>query len=475
MLDVSRRSTFIASIAGSDMRVTDVGAGEAVLLGHSYLWDAEMWRPQIETLATRYRVIAPDLWGHGGSGPVPSGTTMRGLAEHHLALMDAMGIERFAVVGLSIGAMWGAELALVAPDRVTGVALVNGALTPEPEANRPRYDALLRAIEAAGCVPVPVADAIVPLFFSASLERRSPQLMADFGARLLRWDRDRLADSVTPLGRLIFGREDRLAAAGALKMPRLVISSGADRARSIAEGKEMAAAMNAPFLALPAAGHIASLEEPDPPVRAADAMAGRGAGAGSRIRQGLAVPRLIGRGGGDGASHHAVGMVPPSMTTSVPVMLAARSEARKAEVRDLLRRRRTADRDAAERIHDDPLAALDVGAGLARDALHEPDRPLGLDPPGSDAHDPHALGRDLLRQALAVGRQCGLCGGIRRRRLGQRQRALDRGDVDDDACPLRHHRREECAVEPHHRHQVEADLVAPGRIVQRRKSAGRRG
>jgi pimeloyl-ACP methyl ester carboxylesterase len=96
------------------------------------------------------------------------------------------------------------------------------------------------------------------------MEQRSPNLVAAFRARLLEWDRARLVDSVVPLGRLIFDRPDRLAAVGALRMPRLVIASGADRSRSIGEGKAMAAAMDAPFVALPSAGHIASLEEPDP-------------------------------------------------------------------------------------------------------------------------------------------------------------------------------------------------------------------
>ncbi|MCF3934120.1 alpha/beta hydrolase [Acuticoccus sp. M5D2P5] len=260
----SKRAKFTASIAGSHMHVREAGAGDAVLLGHSYLWDGEMWRPQMEMLAGRYRVIAPDLWGHGGSGPLPAGTTMRDLAEHHLLLMDQMKIRRFAVIGLSVGAMWAAELALMAPGRVTGVVLINSALTPEPEQTRARYDALLRAVEAAGCVTLPVAEAVAQLFFSPAQEERSPRLMADFGARLLGWDRERLADSIVPLGRLIFGREDRLAAVGALRMPRLVIASGEDRSRTIAEGKAMATAMDAEFVALPRAGHIASLEEPDP-------------------------------------------------------------------------------------------------------------------------------------------------------------------------------------------------------------------
>lgn len=264
MLGFHRRATFNATIAGSQMRVTDMGAGDTVLLGHSFLWDAQMWRPQIGSLAARYRIIAPDLWGHGGSGPLPPGTTMRDLAEHHLALMDRLGIKRFAVIGLSVGAMWAAELALMAPERVAGVALVNSALTPEPEATLARYTAMLATVEKAASVPDQIADAVVPLFFSPAQEQRAPHLLSDFRARLLGWNSDRLVDSVVPLGRMIFGRADRLAAVEALRMPRLVIASGADRSRSVLEGDAMAAAMDAPFIALPDAGHIAALEEPDP-------------------------------------------------------------------------------------------------------------------------------------------------------------------------------------------------------------------
>lgn len=264
MLNFLRRPTFTARIAGSEMHVTDVGTGDAVLLGHSFLWDAGMWRPQIETLSRHYRVIAPDLWGHGSSGSLPDGTTMRGLAGHHLELMDRLRIERFAVAGLSVGAMWGAELALMAPDRVAGIALVNSALTAEPPAMLTRYEALLSIVEATGFIPDAVADAVVPLFFSPALEERSPHLVNEARARLVGWNGDRLLDSVIPLGRMIFRRVDRLAAAGALRMPCLVIAGRADRSRSVAEGEAMAAAMGAPFIALTDAGHISALEEPDP-------------------------------------------------------------------------------------------------------------------------------------------------------------------------------------------------------------------
>src|SRR5580693_3427625 len=54
-------------IQGSTMNVLEVGVGEPVVLGSSYLWDRRMWRYQIEALSKRYRVIVPELWGHGGS------------------------------------------------------------------------------------------------------------------------------------------------------------------------------------------------------------------------------------------------------------------------------------------------------------------------------------------------------------------------------------------------------------------------
>jgi pimeloyl-ACP methyl ester carboxylesterase len=164
-----------AELLGSTMTYLDLGIGDAVLLGHSYLWDAEMWRPQIEILARRYRVIVPNLWGHGGSGPMPSGTrTLGDLATQHLALMDRLGIERFAVLGLSLGGMWGAELAMQAPDRVTALALLDTYLGPEPQISRSKYFALIDAIAAAKAIPEPMLDMIVPLFFAPDVEASNP-------------------------------------------------------------------------------------------------------------------------------------------------------------------------------------------------------------------------------------------------------------------------------------------------------------
>ena len=251
-------------VMGSTISYLDVGAGEVVVLGHSYLWDAEMWRPQIDALARRFRVIVPELWGHGRSGALPAGTTdLADLAWQHLAFMDKLGIRRFALAGLSIGGMWGAELALIAPGRVSALALLDTSLGDEPEQTRRQYLGMLAAAEAAGHIPEPLLDAVVPLYFSPKVGARQPDLPTRFRASLAGWDIERLRDSVLPIGRMVFQRRDAREDLKRLSLPALVMTGSDDVGRPPHEGQQMAEILDCPFVAIPEAGHISALEAPD--------------------------------------------------------------------------------------------------------------------------------------------------------------------------------------------------------------------
>ena len=254
----------VTVIDGQPLHYIDQGSGPAVLLGSSYLWDRTMWAPQIEALSQQYRVIVPELWGHGESGPLPSHTqSLDDLARQALALLDHLDIAQVNLVGLSVGGMWGARLALLAPERINSLVLMDTHLGAEPEATRQYYFSLFKMIEDAGAIPEPLLDVIAPIFFRAEIDRESA-LYQEFRQALQDFSRERLLSSVVPLGRLIFSREDVLD-----QLPRLdadttlVMCGEQDKPRPPTESREMAELIGCSLILIPEAGHISARENPD--------------------------------------------------------------------------------------------------------------------------------------------------------------------------------------------------------------------
>ncbi len=103
----------VLTIKGRALYYEDRGEGFPLLFGHSYLWDSGMWEPQVEAFSSHYRCIVPDLWAHGRSDPPPEAPySLEAIADDHWALAQALGLGRFAIIGLSVGGMWGIHLAL---------------------------------------------------------------------------------------------------------------------------------------------------------------------------------------------------------------------------------------------------------------------------------------------------------------------------------------------------------------------------
>ena len=115
-----------------DLRVHVVtgGDGPAVVLLHGFAQTWRAWRAVMPALAERYRVIAPDLRGLGGSTVTVDGFDKRTMAGDVAGLLDALGVETAAVVGHDIGGMVAYAFANSYPDRISklGIAAV---LLPE--------------------------------------------------------------------------------------------------------------------------------------------------------------------------------------------------------------------------------------------------------------------------------------------------------------------------------------------------------
>jgi 3-oxoadipate enol-lactonase len=126
----------------------DVGAGPCVVLIHGHPFDRSLWQPQVAVLATRFRVVAPDLRGFGASPVTPHLVTLREYAEDVEELLAGLGVERAAVVGLSMGGLVAMDLATTHPERWWALGLVTTTAQPvtpqEREVRRERADRVER-------------------------------------------------------------------------------------------------------------------------------------------------------------------------------------------------------------------------------------------------------------------------------------------------------------------------------------------
>lgn len=106
----------------------DEGSGPALLLVHGTQGDLNDWNAWTAALKNRYRVIRLDLPAFGLTGPVPNGNysidRMLSLVD---ALMDTVGVDRFAIAGVSFGGLVAFRYAATRTDRVTALVLANSA------------------------------------------------------------------------------------------------------------------------------------------------------------------------------------------------------------------------------------------------------------------------------------------------------------------------------------------------------------
>jgi 3-oxoadipate enol-lactonase len=110
----------VAATTASGLFYEANGAGEPVVFIHAFSVDRRMWAPQVAEFDTRFRVVRYDLRGHGRSA-APSGpyTAHDDLRE----VLDALGISRATLVGLSAGSEVATNFALAYPNRVSRLVL----------------------------------------------------------------------------------------------------------------------------------------------------------------------------------------------------------------------------------------------------------------------------------------------------------------------------------------------------------------
>jgi pimeloyl-ACP methyl ester carboxylesterase len=119
-------------VGGSRLGYLDVGAGPPLLLVHGLMTSSYSWRYLIEPLSARYRLLIPDLPGAGISDASPSRSHGPEAMAHVLAgFLDAVEVERAAVVGNSLGGVFALRFALDYAERVERLVIMHSPGFPE--------------------------------------------------------------------------------------------------------------------------------------------------------------------------------------------------------------------------------------------------------------------------------------------------------------------------------------------------------
>lgn len=230
-------------------------AADGVLLIHAFPLDARMWDGQVESLRTEeWRVAAPSLPGFGSTPEAGTVMSMGAAADRCLQALDASGIERAVVCGLSMGGYVALELWRVARQRVAGLVLANtrSGADSEEAADARRALAIRLRTEGSGFL---VADP-PPLLSAAPGEGRWP-----FVRELIA---DQPATSIAAAAEGMAQRPDSTPDLGTIDVPVLVLTSDGDTLIPSTVSLEMAVHLSDPeTITLTGAGHLSNLEAQD--------------------------------------------------------------------------------------------------------------------------------------------------------------------------------------------------------------------
>lgn len=236
----------------------DIGKGKPIVFVHSYLWDKDMWLPQLNLFKQQFRCISIDLPGHGDSkeGEIKD---LRHLAELVKLTLDELKVDNYIYVGLSVGGMLAPYIYELDREKIDKIIIMDSYSGSEPEETKKFYFSILEIIEKSKYFPKELIEKVAPIFFSPMVDKKS-KMFLDFKNSLENISEERLKTLVN-LGKVIFGRENSLELLGKIDIPTYFLVGECDIPRPFSETLEMKSVVkNSKFYKIKNAGHISNLE-----------------------------------------------------------------------------------------------------------------------------------------------------------------------------------------------------------------------
>lgn len=231
------------------------GDGPPVVLIHGVGLDHTMWDAQAPALASRYQTIRYDMLGHGLTPRPDRELELGDFADQLARLCDALGLDRFALVGLSMGVLVSLKFALSASQRLSALVLMNGVYDRTAEQLAGIRGRIAQA-EAEGTQTL--IDAALERWLSEAYRRQHPEAVAAIRERL---EANKPADFLAAY-KIFAGADSQLTGRlSAVACPTLVTTGELDRGSLPAMSQAMAAAIpNAKCVILEGLRHLPTTE-----------------------------------------------------------------------------------------------------------------------------------------------------------------------------------------------------------------------
>lgn len=229
------------------------GSGTPLVLVHGYLGGSAQWETEIAHFSADYDVIAPDLPGFGDAAEEAGCARIGDMADRVIGLLDALGIDRFVLLGHSMGGMIAQEIAAKVGDRIVSLILYGtGPLGSMPD----RFEPIQLSRERLGTDGVArTIDRIGATWLRKGADAAGFPLVARIGAQA----NPKAALAALDAMDVWDGRE----ALKELAMPTLVVWGDSDRSYRWPQVETLWKNLrNARLSVMPGTAHAAHLEKP---------------------------------------------------------------------------------------------------------------------------------------------------------------------------------------------------------------------
>jgi 3-oxoadipate enol-lactonase len=234
-----------------------LGEGPSVVLLHPFPANHDFWMPVAEALSTRYRLILPDLRGHGESEVGEGPASMQKHAADVMRVMDDADIGRAPLIGVSIGSYLLFEFWRKYRTRVAALGLCN---TKAPADNA---DARAGRLQAANDVLERGTEPFLQSMIARVLSKSTREARPDLVDGALRMMRQMSPEDIAQVQRGMAARPDSVETLKTINVPTLLVTGDEDTLTGINEAELMHQHIPGSQLkVIPKAGHYSPWEQP---------------------------------------------------------------------------------------------------------------------------------------------------------------------------------------------------------------------